>query len=137
MNRAISPDVSERDFQRTVIEFLHVMGFRVAHFRPALTKHGWVTPVQADGAGFPDILAVRKGLCLAVELKSAKGRLAPLQERWLRAWAEVPGCRAAVWRPADFPQVVKDVQEIVLAQEDARPVPGSLWIDGDTVRPVR
>lgn len=51
MTSAIEPD--ERQWQAQVIELARILGWRVAHFRPALTKHGWRTPVQADGAGFP------------------------------------------------------------------------------------
>jgi hypothetical protein len=49
--------VSERDFQAAVLEAARVFGWHVAHFRPARTAHGWRTPVAADGAGFPDIVA--------------------------------------------------------------------------------
>jgi hypothetical protein len=48
--------VAERDFQSAVVPCARLFGWRVAHFRAAQTKHGWRTPVEADGKGFPDLL---------------------------------------------------------------------------------
>ena len=66
--------MTETELQAAVIEVAHLFGWRCAHFRPAMTKHGWRTPVAADGAGWPDLLLCRERT-IAVELKSAKGRL--------------------------------------------------------------
>jgi len=49
---------TERDYYATVVDAARIFGWRVAHFRPALTKHGWRTPVSGDGAGFPDFVLV-------------------------------------------------------------------------------
>jgi hypothetical protein len=46
--------LSEAAFTDAVIELARLGGWRVAHFRPARTASGWRTPVQGDGAGFPD-----------------------------------------------------------------------------------
>ena len=52
--------ISEKTFQRQVIDLLHLFGYRVAHFMPAMNAKGqWRTPVSADGKGFPDLVAVR------------------------------------------------------------------------------
>lgn len=53
MSRRAPAEPTEIQWQAQVIELAHILGWTVAHFRPALTKHGWRTPVQADGAGFP------------------------------------------------------------------------------------
>lgn len=51
--------MSEDDLKRTVIDMCHTLGLLVAHFRPAQIRPGvWVTPVEADGAGFPDCVIV-------------------------------------------------------------------------------
>ncbi|MGH7642835.1 MAG: hypothetical protein ACRENX_07470 [Candidatus Dormibacteria bacterium] len=36
---------TEADLLRTVLAVAHLYGYRAAHFRPALTRHGWRTPV--------------------------------------------------------------------------------------------
>ncbi len=77
-------EILEADWQRTVLDLAKVMGWRIAHFRPAMTTRGWRTPVAADGAGFPDLYLVReRGLFL--ELKREKGKLSEDQIVWIRA----------------------------------------------------
>lgn len=102
------PHISERDFQSQVIDLAHLYRWRVAHFRPAQTRSGrWVTPVQADGAGFPDLVMVRGHRMVAAELKSDKGRTSESQLDWLAAFGHVPGIEACVWRPGDWDRIVE------------------------------
>lgn len=97
------PDVPESAFQAQVIELAHVLGWRVAHFRPARTTHGWRTAVAADGCGFPDLVLVRDRLVVA-ELKGRKGRLTGDQRAWLDALAAA-GVETYLWRPEDWAAV--------------------------------
>lgn len=83
-----------------VIEAARLLGWRVAHFRPCRTRHGWVTAVQADGAGFPDLLLVRDRL-VAAELKVQGRRLTDDQQRWLDA-LRVAGAEVHVWREQNW-----------------------------------
>jgi hypothetical protein len=97
--------ISEATFTAQVIELARWLGWRVAHFRPAMTKRGnWVTAVSGDGVGFPDIFALRHNRRLMAELKSARGKLTPAQEEWLEV-ARIAGIEAYVWRPADIEQI--------------------------------
>lgn len=91
---------TEAQLQSAVIALAQALGWRVAHFRTARTRHGWRTPVAADGNGFPDLVLVRERVIFA-ELKGAAGRLSAAQEDWGRA---LDGARAAwcVWRPTDW-----------------------------------
>lgn len=74
--------MSEKDFQRQVIDLAHIFGWLVAHFRASQNKYGrWSTAVQADGAGFPDLVLV-KDRVIWVELKAEGGKLSPEQEKW-------------------------------------------------------
>jgi hypothetical protein len=98
--------VTEAYFQRAVIEAAQLLGWRVAHFRPARTRRGWRTPIAADGAGFPDLIAVRGSRLIAAELKSDRGRLRPEQAHWLEALAAA-GAEAHTWRPADWAAIAK------------------------------
>ena len=96
--------VYEADLQQAVIDLAHLLRWRVAHFRPAMTRGRWSTPVSADGAGFPDLVLVRGGHVIFAELKSAKGHVRPEQTEWLNALrlADGPTCSTYTWRPADW-----------------------------------
>lgn len=99
--------ISEKEFQNQVIELAHICRWRVAHFRPAQTRSGrWVTPVQADGAGFPDLFLVRGHRALALELKSEKGKASQLQQDWLAALGHA-GVEAHIYRPSDWDLIVE------------------------------
>lgn len=98
--RVVEP--TEAEMTTAIMEAARVLHWRVAHFRPALTKHGWRTAVQGDGAGFPDLVMIhaRAGLVWWVELKAKGGRLSPEQARWRddleaagQAWRLVVGRR--------------------------------------------
>lgn len=97
--------MSEADLQRLIIDAAQMFGWRVAHFRAARTSDGWRSPVAADGAGFPDIVAVheRRGLVLFAELKAHRGRVSDQQKAWLAALGAAggPGVYVRLWRPAD------------------------------------
>jgi len=86
-----------KQFEANIIELMHLLGWKVASFRPALTKHGWRTAVQADGKGFPDIHAIHPvhGILYA-ELKTGKGRLEPAQIEW-RDLIITAGYRYHLW----------------------------------------
>lgn len=85
----------EADLHRGVIETAQLLGWRVAHFRPARTAHGWRTPVEADGKGFPDLVLVRDRVVF-VELKCGRNRLSPEQDAWLEA-LKLAGVEAYLW----------------------------------------
>lgn len=115
--------ISEDAWQKVVLDYAALTGWRRAHFRPARTERGWRTPVEADGAGFPDLVLVRQPELLIVELKAERGRLSPAQSSWLadlQACADAaepwlhredapgggnPRLEVHVWRPSDWPEV--------------------------------
>ncbi len=99
--------LKEADWQKQVIDLARLRGWRVAHFRPAMTKRGnWVTPVAADGKGFPDLTLARKGRVIFAELKSDTGRLGPEQKLWLQE-LEGDQVEAYMWRPRDWDTVME------------------------------
>jgi len=100
--------LKERDFQNQVIELARLKGWLVAHFRPGMMRSGnWVTPVQADGAGFPDLVMVHPeaGRVVFAEIKSSAGRLTRAQKRWLAALEMTPA-EVYCWRPQDWDNIV-------------------------------
>jgi hypothetical protein len=94
--------MSEDDLLRTVLDMARLLGVMAAHFRPAKTQRGnWVTAVQGDGKGYPDLTLAGHGGVLFRELKSEKGPASPEQKTWLARLNEA-GVDAAIWRPADL-----------------------------------
>lgn len=75
---------TEAQMMRAILHAGRILHWRVAHFRPGQTRHGWRTAVQGDGGGFPDIVMVHApaGLVWWVELKMKGGRLDVEQRRW-------------------------------------------------------
>lgn len=105
--------ISESEFQRQVVQLARLWGWRVAHFRPARNgRGGWLTPVAADGAGFPDLVLVhpKRHLLAFAELKSDNGRIRPEQEEWL-ADLRAAGIEAFVWRPRDWGKIESFLRE--------------------------
>lgn len=97
----VALDMSEADLQACVIDTAHLLGWRVAHFRPGMNRRGqWQTAVAGDGAGFPDLVLVRNRV-IFVELKAAKGRLRDNQVEWMEALRDT-GAWYEVWRPEDW-----------------------------------
>lgn len=94
------PPETEAQFQAAVIRLAHLRGWHVAHFCPAMNTRGrWMTPVHADGAGFPDLVIAKAGHApIFAELKSARGRLTPAQVEWRDAL----GPHHQLWRPTDW-----------------------------------
>lgn len=99
------PKVTESAFQRQVLALAKMLGWRTAHFRPAMNQRGdWRTPVAGDGKGFPDLLLVRGGKLLAVELKTDRGVLSPEQREWRDA-LQAAGVDWRLWRPRMWSEI--------------------------------
>lgn len=86
----------------------------LAAVRKLARLRGWLTyhSLRSEGSepGFPDLVMVRRGRLLMVEIKTTKGRLSDAQRGWL---VELSGCRCyfvdgaagpevCVWRPSDW-----------------------------------
>jgi len=99
--------VLEKDFLKTVIELAHLCGWRIAHFRTSMSQTGrYLTAVQGDGAGFPDLVLVRDRVIFA-ELKSDKGKLSEAQEMWIYALSTAMRVGVYVWKPSDWDEIVE------------------------------
>lgn len=97
--------MSEAEFLKQVIAYAKLYGWRVAHFRPAKTQAGnWVTAVQGDGKGFPDLLLLRDREQVAAELKVGRNKTTQEQYDWLAAFT-LAGVNAYVWYPKDWPEI--------------------------------
>lgn len=104
MTATLPLTLSEASFQRTVIDYALLRGWRVAHHRPARTVHGWRTPVEGH-PGVPDLILARDGRVLLVELKRQHGRPTPDQRLWLEA---LHG-HGRIWRPGDWEEIMAEL----------------------------
>ena len=95
--------ISEKELSQHVVNLAKMLGWKVAR---------WPTwrPTGTD-AGVPDLIMVREGQVLFVELKAEKGKLTPAQEDWAyQIDGAYHGSADAypwrpwyyVWRPADW-----------------------------------
>lgn len=61
---------------------------------------------RRSAAGWPDLVCVREGEMVALELKTERGRVRPEQEAWIELLDSVPGVTAMIVRPDDWPSVM-------------------------------
>ena len=102
--------MKEKELQAAVIEAMHRHGWLVAHFYTVPVRKGdatiWMTPAQADGKGFPDIVAVRERMIM-VELKIHPNKPSPEQENWGRRLAGA-GVEIHLWTDRDWVEGLVD-----------------------------
>lgn len=89
--------MAESQLQTHVISSARTLGWRVVHFRPAMTTKGWRTAYEGD-SGFTDLVLARNGRVLCVELKTEKGKPDDNQ----KLWAQEMGESYRLWRPSDW-----------------------------------
>lgn len=111
--------ILESDWQKTVIDLLHLYGYRVCETRKArVQKHGvdvYRTPWGADGKGQLDLIAINRQLksLIVIENKTENGRLSPEQKEWHDDWISV--CKDVyVLRPDNFEDLRNRLEEIKL-----------------------
>lgn len=108
MSRRITGQ-SESGFQATLVEMARRLGWRVAHFRRAKVGAKWMTPVAADGAGWPDLVLARAGVVIFAELKVGRNRTTAEQDAWL-ADLRAAGLTAVVWYPHMWDEIEKTLK---------------------------
>lgn len=93
--------MTEDELLTGVIEAAASGGWLTFHVR------GWHAGIIQGHVGFPDLVAVHRerGLLVAIETKTATGRVDEAQERWLRA-LRAAGVDARVVRPDDYDELV-------------------------------
>lgn len=90
--------MSERDFQRSVIELAHLMGWRVYSIPDSR---------RTTLSGYPDLTLwnPKQQRVLFAELKTDKGRLRPEQVVVIDELRQC-GQQVCVWRPKDWDEIV-------------------------------
>jgi len=100
--------VSEREFQKTVVEYAQATGWLCYHqvdmgFKDPET--GRQSYSRRIGPGFPDLVLSGHGRVLFIELKSEKGRMRPEQQVWADSLNECPGIENYLLRPSDWDEI--------------------------------
>lgn len=90
--RTAQPRMTEKQLQTHVIHAAKQLGW--------MAYHTWMSAHSEPG--FPDLILVRGGRCLAIELKRDGAMATPAQAAWLVALNLVDGIDGYVIRPADW-----------------------------------
>ena len=95
--------ISEKEFQRTVVEYAHALKYRVYHQLDTgkCTKCGNPNFSKRIGPGFVDLVIAGHGRVIFAELKSEKGKLSDAQQ----AWRDVLEGQYRLWRPSDWAKI--------------------------------
>ena len=91
----------ERDFQRMVQDAAGYLGFMTYHTHDS----------RRSNPGWPDLVLLKQGRMICLELKTEKGRIRPEQEVWIAELAQVPGVTARIVRPSDLDEILTLLQE--------------------------
>ena len=92
---ALDAAITEKQFLQQVKDLARLRGWQTYHNLNA----------RGSDPGFPDLVLVRDGRLLFIELKTEKGRISPVQDIWLKRLREVGTVRAFLWRPHDWPEI--------------------------------
>src|SRR5262245_3455118 len=94
----IAETISEKEFMAVVIAEAKRRGWLFYHTFDS----------RKSAAGFPDLVLVRGCRVIFAELKPQNGRLQAPQLDWAEALSAVGGnVTYALWRPADWPGIVR------------------------------
>lgn len=112
---------TEAEFQAAVVDLARLHGWRV-HFLPDWVWRLVVSAMRRhprrgrewSAAGFPDLVLVKPPRVVFAELKSARGRVRPVQAGWLDDLGQ-SGVTVCVWRPKDLEDI-----EVMLSGEGER-----------------
>jgi len=95
--KAMPEEKGQHSLLASVLHECKTLDLYVAHFRHAMVGGRVITPVQADGAGFPDLIICGSRIIYR-ENKSWTGTLSDDQEEWGRRIVAAGG-DWGVWTP--------------------------------------
>lgn len=87
---------SEADLLAAVLELAEREGWLATHFYDSR---------QSTGAGWPDVVLVKRGRLIIAELKSATGRVSAAQAKWLDELLMVGRPEVKLWRPNSWREI--------------------------------
>ena len=95
--KAVGATQTEADFQADILKLARQLGWLAYHTHDS----------RRSPEGFPDLVLCRPPEVLFIELKTATGRLTNGQREWFKALVESNRVTAAVFRPADWDEIVE------------------------------
>lgn len=95
--RALYSAATEKEFLGMVLRYARLRGWLAIHHFDS----------RRSQRGFPDVLAVRGGRIVALELKTERGRVTEDQREWIRRLGECAGVEARIVRPSDWDEVLE------------------------------
>lgn len=94
--RLVAGDMSEADLLGWIATSARMLGWLCYHTHDS----------RRSEAGFPDVCLVRGDRLIFAELKTLRGKVTDAQQRWLDAFAGVPGVVVHVWRPDQLDEIL-------------------------------
>ena len=91
---------TEADLRATVVQMALLTGWMV-YSTPDSRK---VWP-RSTAVGFPDLILLKDGVLLFIELKTEAGKLTITQQNWQAELSKVQGVQTRIWRPSDLEKV--------------------------------
>lgn len=103
----ISESISEKDFQKQVIQLAELYKWKV--------YHTWIS--IHSSTGFPDITLVKENedgtaSLLFIELKSERGKVTEAQQQWIDILGKVPNVGAYIFYPHDWDRIILTLKGI-------------------------
>ena len=92
-------DCSEKEFQAAVVKLAKAKGWLAYHTHDS----------RRSEKGFPDLVLIRDGKLLIVELKTESGRVSPEQTVWLCALVAC-GVDVRTWRPSMWESIAETLK---------------------------
>ena len=92
--------LTEKQWQRLVTDTADLFGWMWEHFPQMI----------GNPKGFPDLILIKDGRVIFAELKTQNGKISDDQKDW-HARAADNGVRVHVWRPEDWPWLVRVLGE--------------------------
>ena len=94
--------MKEKDLQQTVIDLAKRRGFEFIY-------HTWRS--DHSPAGFPDLILLKEGRLVVIELKVGKNNLSPEQYFWLLEFGKVTDDVYVWWDPEDWDEIKEVLNE--------------------------
>lgn len=104
-HRQPSLQADEAAFQDKVVRFAIDAGWLVNHtYRSRVGSGAWRTTTTSPG--FPDLLLLKAGRMVVLELKMPGNHASDDQNRWVATFQTIAGVEAYVVYPADWGEIV-------------------------------